>query len=46
LGGGERTGGDRHVESILPGAVPVYVLGIVQEKGESARRRGTRRDGF
>ncbi len=45
LGGGERTSGVRHVESILPVAVPVYVLGIVQEEGESARRRGTRRDG-
>ena len=40
MGGGERTSGDRHVESILPGAVPVYVLGIVQKKGKSARRRG------
>ena len=45
MGGGERTSGDHHVESILPGAVPVYVLGIVQEEGGSAHRRGTRRDG-
>ncbi len=34
LGGGERTIGYRHVESVLPVDAPVYVLGAVQEDGE------------
>lgn len=34
LGGGERTIGYRHVESVLPVDAPVYVLGTVQEDGE------------
>src|SRR5215210_6972984 len=33
LGGGERTIGYRHTESILPIDAPVYVLGTVQEGG-------------
>lgn len=34
LGGGERTLGYRHVESILNLDAPVYVLGVVQHDGE------------
>lgn len=33
LGGGERTIGFRHVESVLPVDAPVYVLGAVREDG-------------
>ncbi len=34
LGGGERTIGYRHVESVLPVDAPIYALGAVQEDGE------------
>ena len=44
MGEGERTIGYRHVESVLPVDVPVYVLGVVREDGRigSLEERGER----